>query len=254
MPPEVGAHAADFRAAASQFATGITVVTTVLHGVDHAMTVNSFTAVSLDPLLVLVCAERSTRFHDAVLGSRLWAVSVLPETGQAHAAWLATKGRPLEGQLDRVPHVRGPLTGAALLVGSLSVFECETYAEHDGGDHTIVVGRVWAPASTTGRPAPLVYHRGAYRTVAPSTDLPSSKLAGADGGRIFRAYRPVGCGYGGRRRAAGRRGAARAGRLGVRRAGGGGDIRGGRGLRRAGPAGGQPVGRAPRRTRSTRAR
>ena len=62
MPPTEGPTTVEFRAAASQFATGITVVTTVLHGVDHAMTVNSFTAVSLEPLLVLICADRSTRF------------------------------------------------------------------------------------------------------------------------------------------------------------------------------------------------
>jgi flavin reductase (DIM6/NTAB) family NADH-FMN oxidoreductase RutF len=166
VPPDEGPTSEQFRAAASQFATGITVVTTVLHGVDHAMTVNSFTAVSLDPLLVLVCAERSTRFHDAVLGSRSWAVSVLPETGQATAAWLATKGRPLAGQLDRVPHVRGELTGAAILLGSLSDFECETYAEYDGGDHTIVVGQVLGTRVDDRETGPLVYHRGHYRTVA----------------------------------------------------------------------------------------
>ena len=167
MPPTEGPSSADFRAAASQFATGITVVTTVLHGVDHAMTVNSFTAVSLRPQLVLICAERSTRFHDAVLGSRLWAVSVLPETAQASAAWLATKGRPLDGQLDRVPHARGRLTGAALLLGSLSVFECETYAEHDGGDHTIVVGRVMGTGVDDRESGALMYHRGSYRRVVP---------------------------------------------------------------------------------------
>ncbi len=165
MPPAEGPTSAEFRGAASQFATGITVVTTLALGVDHAMTVNSFTAVSLDPALVLVCAERSTRFHDAVLTSRLWAVSVLPESGQATAAWLATKGRPLDGQLDRVAHVRGPLTGAAVLLGSLATFECETYAEHDGGDHTIVVGRVLGVTVGDRETGPLVYHRGAYRGV-----------------------------------------------------------------------------------------
>jgi flavin reductase len=167
VPPTEGPTSVEFRAAASQFATGITVVTTVLQGVDHAMTVNSFTAVSLEPLLVLICAERSTRFHDAVLASRRWAVSVLPETAQATAAWLATKGRPLEGQLDRVPHVRGPMTGSALLQGSLSVFECETYAEHDGGDHTIVVGRVLGTRVDDREAGALVYHRGHYRRVVP---------------------------------------------------------------------------------------
>jgi flavin reductase (DIM6/NTAB) family NADH-FMN oxidoreductase RutF len=165
VPPPEGPTSVEFRAAASQFATGITVVTTVLHGVDHAMTVNSFTAVSLDPLLVLICAERSTRFHDAVLTSGRWAVSVLPETAQASAAWLATKGRPLEGQLDRVPHARGPLTGSALLAGSLSAFECETHAQHDGGDHTIVVGRVLGASVDDREAGPLVYHRGRYRRV-----------------------------------------------------------------------------------------
>jgi flavin reductase (DIM6/NTAB) family NADH-FMN oxidoreductase RutF len=167
VPPTEGPTTVEFRAAASQFATGITVVTTTLHGVDHAMTVNSFTAVSLDPLLVLICAERSTRFHDAVLSSRMWAVSVLPQTAQAAAAWLATKGRPLEGQLDRIAHVRGPLTGAAVLLGSLSAFECETYSEHDGGDHTIVVGRVLGTSVDDREAGPLVYHRGHYRRVVP---------------------------------------------------------------------------------------
>jgi flavin reductase (DIM6/NTAB) family NADH-FMN oxidoreductase RutF len=139
------------------------VVTTVLDGVDHAMTVNSFTAVSLDPLLVLVCADRSTRFHDAVLASRVWVVSVLPETAQAAAAWLATKGRPLHGQLDRVPHVRSAVTGAAVLDGSLSVFECETTAEYDGGDHTILLGRVVRATVEDPSGEPLMYHRGHYR-------------------------------------------------------------------------------------------
>jgi len=155
--------AADFRRAASQFGTGITVATTILDGVDHAMTVNSFTAVSLEPLLVLVCADRSTRFHDAVLASRRWAVSVLPESARESAVWLASKGRRLEGQLDLVPHTRGPETGAALVDGSLAVFECETYAEYDGGDHTIVVGLVVGAQVGDSDGGPLMYHRGRYR-------------------------------------------------------------------------------------------
>ena len=66
MPPTTQ----DFRRAAGFLANGITVVTTRLGDVDHAMTANSFTTVSLSPLLVLVCAERGTRFLDAVLRVR----------------------------------------------------------------------------------------------------------------------------------------------------------------------------------------
>ena len=164
MPSEPSVQ--EFRRAAGQFGTGITVVTTVLDGFDHAMTATSFTAVSLEPLLVLVCAERHTRFHDAVLGSRRWAVSVLDVGSHEAAVWLATKGRPLKGQLDRVPHSRGPLTGAAVLDGSLSVLECQTDAEHDGGDHTILLGRVLGVAVPGPDRRPLMYHRGGYRRLA----------------------------------------------------------------------------------------
>jgi flavin reductase len=156
--PEVDA----FRRAAGQFVTGITVVTTVSQGVDHAMTASSFTSVSLEPLLVLVCADRDTRFHDAVLESGLWAVSVLDSSARDAAVWFAKKGRPLERQLDHAPYHRGPITGAALLDAGLAWMECETYGVHDGGDHTIVVGRVLGVAVAPDAPDPLVYHRSAY--------------------------------------------------------------------------------------------
>jgi flavin reductase (DIM6/NTAB) family NADH-FMN oxidoreductase RutF len=159
----------EFRRAAGFLAGGITVVTTRLGEVDHAMTANSFTTVSLDPLLVLVCAERETRFLDAVLLSGRWAVSVLDATSRDAAVWFATKGRPLHGQLERVPHTRGSATGSALLSSALSVFECSTIATHDGGDHVIVVGQVLAvdvpEAGRAEKTGPLIYYRGRYATL-----------------------------------------------------------------------------------------
>lgn len=159
-----------FRRASGFLANGITVVTTRLGDVDHAMTANSFTTVSLDPLLVLVCAARDTRFLDAVLQSGQWAVSILDASAHEAAVWFATKGRPLAGQLDRVPHTRGPESGAAVLDSALSVLEVVTTATHDGGDHVIVVGRVVSVAipSVTRAEAtgPLVYYRGGYTSLA----------------------------------------------------------------------------------------
>ena len=158
--------AQDFRRAAGFLANGITVVTTRLGDVDHAMTANSFTTVSLDPLLVLVCAERETRFLDAVLQSGTWAVSILSAGARDAAIWFATKGRPLEGQLDRFAHARGPATGSAVLADALAVLECETTATHDGGDHVIVVGQVLSVAVHAEPDAgPLVYYRGAYASL-----------------------------------------------------------------------------------------
>jgi flavin reductase (DIM6/NTAB) family NADH-FMN oxidoreductase RutF len=160
VPPPVDPDA--FRRAAGQFATGITVVTARLDGVDHAMTASAFTSVSLDPLLVLVCVDKEARFRDAVLESGAWGVSVLSTAGRQAAEWFATKGRPLIGQLDRFPHHRGRATDVALLDDALAWLEVRSTGVYDGGDHDIVVGKVISIA-TGDRDAPaLVYHRGHY--------------------------------------------------------------------------------------------
>ena len=155
-----------FRRAAGRLPTGIVVVSTSLDGVDHAMTVSAFTSVSLDPLLVLFCAEKIARFHDVVLSAGTWAVSVLNEESEKAARWLATRGRPLEGQLDGQPHHPGPLTGAPILSDALAAIECRTTAVHDGGDHSIVVGQVIGVSEPRPDGLPLLYYRGSYRRLA----------------------------------------------------------------------------------------
>ena len=167
--PELRPTTAQFRAAMGRFATGVAVVTTVAAEFDHAMTANSFTSVSLEPLLTLVSVERLTRFHDAILESGLWTVSILPVQARETAVWLATKGRRLVDQLDRVPHRRSAVTGAAVVEGALAVVECATWATYEGGDHTLVVGEVLSvevPDADSG-PAPLLHHRGRYATLRP---------------------------------------------------------------------------------------
>jgi flavin reductase (DIM6/NTAB) family NADH-FMN oxidoreductase RutF len=143
----------DFRRAAGHFASGIVVVSTRADAVDHAMTVTAFTAVSLEPLLVLFCAEKVARFHDAVLAAGTWAVSVLNEDAEKTARWLATRGRPLEGQLDAFRHHRGPLTAAPILDDALAAMECRT----------IVVGEVLAVTEPSPDGGPLLYYSRNYR-------------------------------------------------------------------------------------------
>ncbi|MEH3034031.1 MAG: flavin reductase family protein [Aeromicrobium erythreum] len=156
-----------FRAALGRFASGVTVVTTVLDGVDHAMTASAFTSVSLEPPQVLVCSQRSSRFHDAVVTSGTWGVSILAERGRAASAWFADRGRRLEGQLDVVPHHRGA-SGVALLDESLAWLECRTVAVHDGGDHAILVGAVVGAAVDVSADDPLLYYRSHYGTLVRS--------------------------------------------------------------------------------------
>jgi flavin reductase (DIM6/NTAB) family NADH-FMN oxidoreductase RutF len=152
-----------FRRAAGRFATGVGVVTTVDAGMDHAMTANAFTSVSLDPALVLVCVETEARFHDAILASGEWGVSVLDGTARPQAQWFATRGRPLYGQLDRAPHHRGKLTGVALLNQAVAWMECRTHAVLPGGDHSIVVGEVLSATVSADDVSALLYYRSSYR-------------------------------------------------------------------------------------------
>lgn len=157
--------AAEFRRVAGRFATGITVVTTVADGVDHAMTMNAFTSVSLEPTLVLFCVEKIARFHDIVLAQDTWAVSILGENSEAASSWFATRGRLLENQLHGWKTHRGPKTGAPIFNEAIGALECRTHAMHDAGDHTIVVGEV-LDATTPSEGRPLVYYAGGYRTLS----------------------------------------------------------------------------------------
>lgn len=155
-----------FRRAAGRFATGVCVVSAHADGIDHAITVNSFTSVSLDPPTVLVCIAHQARFHDVVLEAGRWAVSVLGESGRAAADWLATPARPLHGQFATIPHRRGTTSGAVLLDGALAWLECRTVAVHEAGDHSIVVAEVDGLDLPDEPGPPLLYHRGGYRRLA----------------------------------------------------------------------------------------
>ncbi|MFY0407857.1 flavin reductase family protein [Solicola sp. PLA-1-18] len=160
---------AAFRAALGRFASGVTVVSTVHEGVDHAMTASAFCSVSMDPPLVLVCVDRTNRLHDALLASGTWGVSILSDTAQDSATWFARRGRPLEGQFDVAPHHRGEATGTCLLDEAQAWLECRTWRTHDAGDHTVVIGEVLRAASREPDPSPLLYYRSHYGSLVRST-------------------------------------------------------------------------------------
>lgn len=152
----------DYRRAMGRFATGVTVVTTFAGSHDHAMTANSLTSVSLEPVLLLLSVEREARWHDAVLEAGVWGVSVLAAGARGTAEWLATQGRPLHGQLERIAHHRGPVTGVALLDDALATLECRTRDVHTAGDHSLLVGDVLTVHTPERAGAALVHFRGRF--------------------------------------------------------------------------------------------
>lgn len=156
----------EYRRVVGRFATGVTVVTAVLDGEQHALTCNSFTSVSLEPVLVLFGVEKAARFHDAVLAAGAWAVSVLAAGQEPLSRRFAVRGRPLEDQFSGVPHAPGPCTGAAVVDGALAALECRTVATHEAGDHTVVLGEVLGVSVPAPDAEPLMYYEGRYRGLA----------------------------------------------------------------------------------------
>ena len=141
------------------FATGVTVVTCLgPDGNPAGLTVNSFTSVSLDPPLLLVCLHKMAASATALTEASHFAVNVL-QTGQQPASIrFATRD---EDRFGATPWACGE-AGAPILKDSLGVFECERYAVHDGGDHHILIGQV-VKASFDGGLDPLLFFRGRYR-------------------------------------------------------------------------------------------
>ena len=141
------------------FATGVTVVTCVdVAGAPAGLTVNSFTSVSLDPPLLLVCLAKPAASSAALVAASHFAVNVL-QTGQQPASIrFSTRD---QDRFGTTPWSTGE-AGAPILKDSMGVFECERYAVHDGGDHHILIGQV-VKATFDAQLDPLLYFRGSYR-------------------------------------------------------------------------------------------
>ena len=151
-----------FRRAMSRFATGITVVSVRSGERTHGMTVNSFTSVSLDPPMVLWCAERGSRTLALVQESGVYGVSVLGEHQVDLSQHFA--GRWTEG-VDRFAGIDcfdGPATGCPLLRGALATFECRLAMDQAVGDHHVLLARVEDVRMPEEPGSPLLYFGSRY--------------------------------------------------------------------------------------------
>jgi flavin reductase (DIM6/NTAB) family NADH-FMN oxidoreductase RutF len=156
----------EYRRAVGRFATGVTVVTTVADGRHFALTANSFTSVSLEPLLVLVGIQKTSRFHAEVLASGVWGISVLAADMQEASRFFASGERyDAQNPFDGWRCGPGSETKVMLLDGAIACFECRTVLSYEGGDHTLLLGEVLALDASRPDAAPLLYYDGGYRAL-----------------------------------------------------------------------------------------
>ena len=144
-----------YRTALGRFATGIAVVTTATAGGLRGITINSFASVSLKPALVLWSLDKNSARYDTFVGAAPFAIHVLA----SEQKWVCDRFVVSKSDFSGIEYALNE-HGVPLISSSLAVFECETVAQHDAGDHTIIVGQVHRATERPGDA--LVFANGGF--------------------------------------------------------------------------------------------
>ncbi|GLY68954.1 flavin reductase [Amycolatopsis taiwanensis] len=164
-----------FRQAAGRFASGVTVVTTVLDGHLYGITATSFVSLSLNPLLVTVSINLHSPILDEIRASGVFAINVLGRDQQAVSACFARRGRGRSKERFDEVETHVETTGAPVITGVLSWFDCTVHTMLDGGDHVILVGEVVSAGGGPGQP--LLYWSGEYRQLSAAEEKAAGERA-----------------------------------------------------------------------------
>ncbi|MGA2101500.1 MAG: flavin reductase family protein [Candidatus Sulfotelmatobacter sp.] len=157
-------NSAEFRKAMGRFATGVTIITVDLEGEIHGMTANAFASVSLDPLLVLVCVEQTTRTHAHIHAKKRFGINVLCEDQREISEYYARPERDHENaEVEAGARFDRTVLGTPVLHGALAYLECRLHSARAAGDHTIFIAEVEDVVVRDGEP--LLFFRGKYRRV-----------------------------------------------------------------------------------------
>ena len=153
----------EFRDSLARWASGVTVVTARHGGEPVGMTAASFSSLSLDPPLVLVCIADSAYSRDGLVSAPGFAVHVL---GAEQAEMSAVFSRPGVDKFATYSSEEGPF-GAPLLPFGVARMVCAHHAALPGGDHTILVGRV--VSTELAGTDPLLYCNRGYGRLSAAT-------------------------------------------------------------------------------------
>jgi flavin reductase (DIM6/NTAB) family NADH-FMN oxidoreductase RutF len=151
-----------FRAVMGRFATGVSVVTSCDGPQRYGITVNAFCSVSLEPPLVLVCIDLTSKVHQIMRETGVFAVNFLKEDQADLSACFASQTEErFQRFCSAASHVA--TTGAPILDEALGFVDCRVVNVFPGGDHAIFVGQVEALGGTEDHP--LLYYRSRYHAL-----------------------------------------------------------------------------------------
>ena len=157
---DLSVSADEFRRGCGRFATGVTVATVLdRDGTPHGLTVSSFTSVSLEPPLVLICLGHAVTMIEAFRSATHFGINVLSAEQQELSDRFARKG---EDRFNGIPWHRGE-TGVPLIPGVLAAIECSVHQRILSGDHDIFVGEMVHADVAEGDP--LLYYASRYRAL-----------------------------------------------------------------------------------------
>jgi flavin reductase (DIM6/NTAB) family NADH-FMN oxidoreductase RutF len=162
-----------FREIVGLYATGVTIVVAEVDGHVHAMTANSVTSVSLDPVLMLFCPSRKARIAQDLPGLTHFTINILRADQQALSTYFAGGWKDTAPPAFRfVDSPAGPR-----LEGALASLGCRTHSISEAGDHYLVLGEVICLHKGITPLQPLLFVSGKYRRVDFSEGVPAPDLA-----------------------------------------------------------------------------
>ena len=151
-------EAEQFKRTLAQWASGVTIVTAREGDRAHGMTVSSFCSVSLDPPLVLICAEKISDTHGVIREGGVFTVNVLAE-GQEELSNKFARSKDEHLRFEGLDCKIG-VSGCPHIPGAVATLDCRVVRGIDSGDHIIYIGEVEEVDTSDRRP--LLYYRSTY--------------------------------------------------------------------------------------------
>ena len=151
------------RTAMRAWSAGVTVVTAVHEGNTHGMTVNSFTSISLEPAIITISLQASTRTYELVSKSRAFGLTMLSIEQTKISDMFAGRMPEIEDRFADLP-IETLVTGSPLIVGGLAWLDCQVLETYDAGMNILFIAQVLAARGIGGEP--LMYHNRKYWKLA----------------------------------------------------------------------------------------